>query len=238
MVRASILIKSNDQRKYLEQVFPKIAEQTEQSYEIIFLYSGTDESTVELAHYWGAHIIRIKPDEFSHSNALNCGSLEAQGEFLVVLSADAVPVERQWLELLLRHFDDPRVAGVYGRHISRNGPYWNLAYLIDLVRMRTKYPTRSKIMFLGDGHAFSNANSALRRALWEQHNFDEELTEVEDYEWAGWAQRNGYCIVYDAHAAVKHTHWEQYGLIAFLARAIKYKRLRREIDKKLSSAES
>jgi rhamnosyltransferase len=234
MLRASIVIKSNDQRLFLEQSFPLIAEQTERSYEIIFLYSGSDESTVSLAKRWNAHIIRVRPEEFSHSKALNQAAKEAKGEFLVVLSADAVPATNQWLSFLLRHFDNPKVAGVYGRHVPRTRFIWNPVYLIELARLRAKYPSKSRVLCLSDTHSFSNANSAIRRSLWGEHNFDERLFEVEDYEWSGWAQRAGYCIVYDADAAVKHTHWEQYGLVAFLARAVAYKRLRKEIDEGLA----
>ncbi len=233
-VRATILIKSNDQQRYLEQAFPQIANQSEQSFEIVFLYSGVSNSSIELAQRSGARVIRIDSRDFSHPKALNVGARDAKGEFLVALSADAVPAHSRWLEFLLRRFSDAKVAGVYGRHMPRGESSKNLASLVDAARMYRKYPADSKTRCFGDGHPFSNANSAIRRSLWERHPFDESLFEVEDYEWAGWAQGNGYCIVYDAEAAIQHTHWEQYGLIGLLSRAFKYKRLRGTIDKKLS----
>jgi YgiT-type zinc finger domain-containing protein len=227
MVRASILIKSNDQHEYLEQSFPIIKRQTEQSYEIIFLYSGSNEATVELAEESGAKVIKIEPSEFSHSRALNRGASEAQGEFLVFLSADAVPASDRWLESLLQRFDDPTVAGVYGRHTPRRGVPLSL---LDRVRIHMRYGTDGRFQKDNNDNLFSNANSAIRKRLWEQHHFDERLREVEDYEWSRWAQSVGYQIRYEPEAAAEHTHGEQYHFVPFLVRAVRFKLIRRQID--------
>lgn len=237
IVRASILIKSNDQHEYLEQIFPRIYEQTERSFEIIFLYSGSNDATVELARQWGAQVIRIEPQEFSHPRALNIGAHAAQGEFVVVLSADAVPASERWLENLLQPFQafqDPTVAGVYGRHIPRSGA--NPSSL-DRWRMRRRYGDTPYLLKENKTNHFSNANSALRRNLWEQHVFDERLKEIEDYEWARWAQMNGYSIAYEPKAAVEHTHGEQkqYSFIRYLARVLRFQLLKWEIDGQFSA---
>jgi hypothetical protein len=53
----------------------------------------------------------------------------------------------------------------------------------------------------------SNANSAVRRDIWEQHPFDETMPAAEDKAWARDAMDRGLCIVHEPAAAVWHaTH--------------------------------
>lgn len=206
-----------------------LARQTERNFEILFLYSGTDESTVALAQSYGANVIKIRsnPHEYSHSRAINVGAEEAHGEFVVCLSADAVPTSENWLASMLKPFDDEQVAGVYGAHLPGTQ-----ANLLDRYRTRLWYGSRSKPQAAGDNPGFSNANSALRRSLWKEHHFDESLTSVEDYDWALWAQENGYVVVYSPEASVYHSHAKRYGIWRYLKRAIEFKLLRQSIDKR------
>lgn len=234
-VRASIIIKSNDQEKYLKQTFPMLANQTEKSFEVIFLYSGRNPSTVELANHWGAHgikieVVSIEPKEFSHPGSINDAARTARGDFVVCLSADAVPAKEDWLKSLLKHFDDPDVAGVYGRHLPH---LWAKgANFLDRLRLSLWYGQTLRRQIYETGHGFSNANSAIRKSLWERHHFDERIPEAEDYEWSLWAEEEGYVIVYDPDAAAYHSHAEQYGILGYAIRALRLAWTRRQIDDK------
>jgi hypothetical protein len=53
---------------------------------------------------------------------------------------------------------------------------------------------------------FHNANSAIRRDLWERYPFDEAVTNIEDRLWAETVLANGYCILYEPEASVYHHH--------------------------------
>jgi GT2 family glycosyltransferase len=54
----------------------------------------------------------------------------------------------------------------------------------------------------------NNANAAIRRALWEEHPYDEALSGLEDLAWARWAMDQGYHLAYVAEAEVIHVHNE------------------------------
>jgi len=234
-VRASIVIKSNDQQEYLEQTFPMLAKQTEKSFEVIFAYSGRNQSTVELAKDWGGRgikieVVQIEPGKFSHPGVINDAATRAHGDFLVYLSADAIPAKEDWLESLLKPFDDPDVAGVYGRHL----PYLRAkgANFLDRFKFSIWYDPTPRRQIYETGHGFSNANSAVRKPLWERHHFDERIPEAEDYEWSLWAEEEGYAIVYDPGAAVYHSHAQRYGILGYAIRALRLAWLRKQIDRK------
>jgi hypothetical protein len=50
----------------------------------------------------------------------------------------------------------------------------------------------------------NNANSALRRSLWLEFPFNENLPATEDKAWGMRAMSNGYALVYDPAASVWH----------------------------------
>ena len=65
--------------------------------EIIVVDSGSTDKTVELAEQFGSKIIKILPEEFSHSYARNLGASYASGEYLLFTVQDALPPSDSWL---------------------------------------------------------------------------------------------------------------------------------------------
>jgi len=59
--------------------------------------------------------VRIPSDEFTFGRSLNFGVRAATQEFIVIASAHIYPVYPDWLETLLRPFEDERVALTYGK---------------------------------------------------------------------------------------------------------------------------
>ena len=65
--------------------------------ETIVVDSGSTDKTVEVAEQFGAKIIKILPEEFSHSYARNLGASYASGEYLLFTVQDALPPSDSWL---------------------------------------------------------------------------------------------------------------------------------------------
>jgi GT2 family glycosyltransferase len=59
---------------------------------------------------------------------------------------------------------------------------------------------------------FHNANSMIRRSVWMAVPFDEEISGVEDRDWARKVLARGYQIVYEPLASVYHHHGIHQGL--------------------------
>jgi 2-desacetyl-2-hydroxyethyl bacteriochlorophyllide A dehydrogenase len=75
--------------------------------------------------------------------------------------------------------------------------------------MRRIFGSKSKV--LKPPHFFANnANSAIRKDLWQQHPFDESLPGLEDIEWAKYWMEQGYQVVYEPEAAIYHIHEESW----------------------------
>jgi glycosyltransferase involved in cell wall biosynthesis len=68
-----------------------------ESIQIIVVDSGSRDGTVELSRSYGANVIKIAPEDFSHSTARNLGAESATGNYLLFMTQDALPGSRHFL---------------------------------------------------------------------------------------------------------------------------------------------
>jgi len=200
-MQCSIVIRAYNEEKHIGRLLEGIRQQTLKDVEIVLVDSGSTDDTVPIAESFGARIVRIPSGEFTFGRSLNFGVREATRNLVVIASAHVYPVYPDWLESLLRPFEDETVALTYGK---QRGPQW--AKFSEQQVFHQWYPDVSNT---NQPTAFcNNANAAIRKNLWEKHPYDETLTGLEDLAWARWAKEQGYKIAYTAEAEVVHVHDE------------------------------
>jgi rhamnosyltransferase len=187
--------------------------------EVVIVDSGSTDGSVELARGHGARVEEIPPHEFSHGASRNLGASLSRGELLVFVSQDAYPVEPDWLARLRAPLiEDATVAGVYGRQLAHHGARPPEVYFLDFLygpeprRQSAAGPSELTMQTT----LFSNVNAAIRRELWERHPFVQDIVMSEDQDWARRVLLEGFALVYEPRAAVRHSH--DYTLLAALRR--------------------
>ncbi|CAG0963148.1 rhamnosyltransferase [Anaerolineales bacterium] len=200
-MNCSIVIRAYNEEKHIGRLLEGIRQQTVKDVEVILVDSGSTDGTVSVAESFGAQTVRIRPDEFTFGRSLNFGIKSATRKLIVIASAHVYPVYPDWLETLLRPFEDESVALAYGK---QRGP--DFAKFSEQQIFHQWYPDVSKPR---QETAFcNNANAAIRKSLWEKNNYDETLTGLEDLAWAKWAKEQGHVIAYVAEAEIIHVHDE------------------------------
>ncbi len=197
----SIVIRAYNESANLGRLLEGIAFQTRRGVETILVDSGSTDATIRIAESHGAKIVSIPPDEFTFGRSLNVGIRAASGKFIAIASAHVYPVYPDWLDCLLRPFENPKVAIVYGKQRGEGTSKFSEHRIFqqwfpdsDVSHQLTPF--------------CNNANAAIRRSLWDEHPYDEALTGLEDLAWAKWAQSQAWQIAYAAHAEVIHVHRE------------------------------
>jgi rhamnosyltransferase len=200
-MNCSIIIRAYNEEKYIERLLEGIRQQTIKDVEILLVDSGSTDRTVAMAESFGARIVQIPSSEFTFGRSLNFGVQAATRELIVIASVHVYPVYPDWLEALLRPFQDPRVALTYGK---QRGP--ETAKFSEKQIYHQWYPDVSQPR---QSTAFcNNANAAIRKSLWEENPYDETLTGLEDLAWSKWAKEQGYEVAYVAEAEIIHIHNE------------------------------
>ena len=199
MPEVSIIIRTKNEERWIGHCLAMVFQQDFKNFEVVLVDNASTDHTVEVAkRYPLARIVNIS--RFLPGNALNEGIRASSGKFIVCLSAHCIPKETNWISTLHANFSDaPNLAGVYGRQlpVSFTDPVDKRDLLIVFGQDRR---VQVKDYF------FHNANSMLRRDIWDRFPFDEHVTNIEDRVWGKAVTGVGYHIVYDPEAVVYHHH--------------------------------
>jgi rhamnosyltransferase len=199
----SIVLLTKNAGAELERTLDQIFNQrTSRPFEVLAVDSGSTDGTLEILRRFKVRVHPIPPQEFNFGRTRELGFELACGRYLVTLSQDCVPASADWLERLTGPFDDPAVAAVAGGPVLPPQParifYWE--------RVGGFYFTRDSQRWLARYHfGFSNTNSAVRKAVWEQNRLGAVEMSEDKLLQKTWTMR-GLRIVFVPGAAVYHAH--------------------------------
>lgn len=195
----SIIIRTKNEERWIGQCLRRVLNQTIKDIEIILVDNQSTDKTVERVRQIYPQIKVVEIERYLPGLAINEGIRASHGDFVVCLSAHCLPVNDDWLQKLLNSFEDMSVAGVYGRQIPMK--FSNPLDKRDLlVTFGLDKQIQRRDTF------FHNANSMIRRDVWESHPFDEEVTNIEDRMWAKEVIEAGYILIYEPEAPIYHYH--------------------------------
>jgi rhamnosyltransferase len=208
MISVIIPVKNGgvDLRRCLDGI---AGQQVNEQIEVLVADSGSDDDSREVAELSGARVVEVSGTEFLHGATRNLAAAEARGDTLVFTTQDAYADTEHWLDRLCAPLrSDSGLAGVYGRQIARDDASPPERFFLDFL-----YGPRPRVQRASDPNElsmrttlFSNVNSAILSAVWEEFPFAENAFFAEDQDWGRRVLLAGYAIRYEPTAAVRHSH--------------------------------
>jgi rhamnosyltransferase len=196
----SIIMRSYNEAWALKDTLPALLAQTFKNWELIVIDSGSTDGSQDLIRAAEpAHFVQITPQDYNPGRVMNQGMALAKADTCIFLNADATPQGPGWLEPLVRALQYPKAAAVFGRQIARPDCWAVYASEYD----RCFGPQRSSQRW---DHFFSMVSSGLRRDVWSQRGFREDLQYAEDDEYTRWCRARDYDVVYVPDSVVMHSH--------------------------------
>jgi rhamnosyltransferase len=186
--------------------------------EVIIIDSESVDNSIQVAEALipEIRIISIKSSDFNHGLTRNLGVKHAKGEFVVMTVQDAWAADDQWLEKMVRHFEDTEVAGVCGQqivphHKDKNPHQWFRPVNPPGVRV-VQYKNVKDFEMLSPEQkkkecSWDDVNAIYRKEVLLKIPF-REIAFAEDALWAKEALEAGYKLVYDTAARVYHYHFQ------------------------------
>ena len=195
-----------------KDVLQSISEQDIQPSQLLVIDSGSADDTVKISEIYNAQVVKINNRDFDHGGTRNqCVSLlKNEVTQVVFLTQDAVLADKQSISMLLKAFDDPKVAVAYGRQL----PAKNASKIAEHSRL-FNYPAQSKYENIenysdkpGIKAIFSsNSYAAYDRCIFETlEEFKSPSIMSEDLLFAAKSLLAGYSVCYQAEATVYHSH--------------------------------
>ena len=212
----SIVIPTLNAGRAFGTVLHRIMGQGRQPLEILCVDGGSSDGT---KHIVGQFPLArwVESSDAAGPRTWNRAAQQAKGELVVFLGQDAVPANGDWLTHLTAPFDDPSVAGVYGRQEASmdsdplsgfrlaqrfcHEPHWRR------IRIGDRVPYKGLPFFI--------ENAAVRRSIWHGIHFNEHLPIGADRVWGRQAVLASCTIAYapDAlvvrplQASLRTTYW-------------------------------
>lgn len=200
----SVIIRTKNEEEFIKPCLVSVFNQMYINFEVIVVDNDSTDRTMEIVDEFNCKTITIPEDEWSFGRALNRGIGLSSGEFCALLSGHCTPANSNWLLRLKSHFIDPTVVGVYGRQL----PLYNTKDQ-DKRDLWSFFGIEKKVQKLDP--FFHNANSMIRRSVWEKIPFNEEANGLEDRIWAKAVLNGKNKIIYDPKAEVYHPHGLHHG---------------------------
>lgn len=218
-MKASVVIPAKNGGMLFARVLDALLRQkTPWDYEILIVDSGSTDKTVRYCEERNVRVVSIPPSEFGHGKTRNFGISETTGEFVALITQDALPASNEWLFNLVSAVEQaPDIAGAFGRHLPYPDadPYMVrdlklhfdgfLAWPAVMRRSDNEARYAAELGYRQILHFFSDNNACLRRTVWEKHPYP-EVDFAEDQIWAKTVIEAGYGKAYADNAAVYHSH--------------------------------
>ena len=203
-VEINVVIRTLNEEDWLRLCLDAVLSQKDVSLAVTIVDSGSTDGTLRVAKIYQARfpelVFLTHVTQFSPGNAINVGGRALDSKYIVCLSAHCLPASDQWLRTLAREMDSNQdLAGSYGRQLPLTCTSFDDARdMLNIFGAQAR--VNHKDIF------FHNANSIVRRVVWEKHPFDENIPHLEDQAWAKEVLGEGYITSYCPAAEVYHYH--------------------------------
>jgi rhamnosyltransferase len=221
-IKVSVVVPTKNPGLFFQKIINIILKQnTNWPFEVFVVDSGSLDGTIEFLkktkkNFSNFNFIQIENSRFGHGKTRNLAISRTKGEFIALLTQDAQPSSLYWLAELVNCINlNPRIAGVFGRHLAYDNasPFtkWEInqhfeqfvnskiVYIDDKSRYQIDETYRNFLCF------FSNNNSLIRRSVWNKIPFP-TVNFAEDQAWAKLILEGGYYKAFSNKAIVYHSH--------------------------------
>lgn len=215
----SVIIPCLNAASLLDPLILSLGAQTMAPNEIIVVDSESTDGTPLLAQKLGCTVLPIPRSDFNHGGTRNLASLHAQGDILVFMTQDALPVDSHFLQQLLLPILSDNVTASFARQLPHPD-----ATLSEKFARAFNYPpvsqirTKASVKSMGLGaYFFSNVSSAVRKDVFmDVGMFADDVIMNEDMLLCAKLLDAGHAVAYTAGAQVYHSH--DYSLIQLFQR--------------------
>ena len=225
-VKVSVIIPTKNGGHLFGAVLKAVVEQkTDWPFEVVVIDSGSQDATLDYARRYDlVRLLEVDPRQFQHGRTRNQAIQGSRGEFIAMITQDAMPATDTWLQALVEVMQaDTEIAGVFGRHIAYPEASMFTRHEIaahfdgfdqaPLVRLDNPERYAKDTAYRQQLYFFSDNNALLRRAVWQRIPYP-EVDFSEDQGWARLIIEAGYKKAYSREATVFHSHnyglWERF----------------------------
>jgi len=219
LTKVSIVIPTKNNEDTIERCLSSIQKlEFNGDLEVIIVDGHSTDETVGIARKYGCKVVFENKGTISY--ARNLGVKLARGEFIAFTDADCI-VDKNWLEELIKHFNNPMVASVGGPNLTPEDDTDFAKCVGDFFLLLSKLGTRYGFQGKEVIEIYHNptCNSMYRKSILEEvGGFNQELVTCDDEDLDYRIRKLGYKILYTPYAKVFHYRrptWKKFIKMAY-----------------------
>jgi len=194
-----IIMRSKNEMPYAVTVLDRLSRQTWKDYTLYNVDSGSTDGTLEIVRRCNPdRLVEIPPKSYAPGKVLNDMIARTGAEVIVLLNADAIPLNEFWLERLVRSVLDATADASMSKQHARP----DACFIVDYDYRRAYDPRNIKEE---NEDFFSAVACAFRRTWWERYKFPESGY-AEDLAWARTCREQGAKFKFVLDSEVEHSH--------------------------------
>lgn len=199
MKNIAIIMRSKDEMPYTSRALEGLRAQGRHDWTLYAIDSGsTDGSLEEIRAFPPAKLVTIAPSDYEPGPVLNRMVAMTSEPIVVLLNADAIPLDDRWLSELVAPLEKGTADATMSVQVARPDADFIVAYDYE----RAYDPQNIKE---DNEDFFSAVSCAFRRKLWEKHPFKPKGYS-EDLAWARECRRDGARFQLVTSSRVEHSH--------------------------------
>lgn len=195
--------------KNLPELFNELNKYKKGEIEVIVVDDGSEDNSVNVIKRFSKVKLLINPKNVGFSQTVNKGVEEAKGELILLLNTDVLP-QKDFLDPLLTHFNDPNVfaVGCMDKSVEKNGEIVLRGRGIGLWKRGFLVHSRGEVDS-NDTLWVSGGSGMFRNSIWEKLGGLNTLYNPfywEDIDLSYRAQKSGYKVIFENKSVVLHEH--------------------------------
>ena len=184
-MKVSVIIRTFDSERTIGEVLEAVSSQSFTDREVVIVDSGSTDGTLKIARRHPHVFVDFSEEPFGYGASLNAGISASSGEYAVCLSSHCVPLREDWLASLVRVMEaEESLAGAWGPLVFERREGRTAAGGVEVMDLEG--------FLLRPNRGLQNSNSIVRRSLWEERPFSEDVPTAEDQDWAHHFLQRGY----------------------------------------------
>jgi len=214
----SVIILTRNAEKTIGRCLNAIFSQNiDKHFEVICVDSDSEDKTYDICKEYDVRFFKINEKTFNHGLTRNFAISKARGEYIILLSQDAIPGNSNWMKFLISPLEsDKEIAACYSRQIPAED-----ADRLTKIFLRYYHASRPKrkLRYISDREeflrlspqeqmeicSFDNVSSCIRKSIWSKIPFS-KIDFAEDTAWAKEVLLSGKKILFEPYSIVKHSH--------------------------------
>ncbi len=195
----AIIMRSKNEMPYARRALAALRTQTRRDWRLYAIDSGSTDGTLgEVAAFPPDELVQIAPQDYEPGPVLNRMVALAKEPTIVLLNADAIPLDDTWLETLVGPVECGEVDATMSVQVARDDADFIVAY-----DYRRAYDPRN--LKEENEDFFSAVSCCFRRTLWERHPFKDKGYS-EDLAWSRSCRADGARFRLVTDSRVEHSH--------------------------------